>query len=183
MLFLLQGFQTTPWNTKDINIGGINLTNINFGNISNETKFINTLKYYQKISGHLAAILSVNEKLAFKEVAEQLIELHHYFSEVQKFLGPPQKEKTLNIVADGKGIIPYQKIVDTNSMSSPPENSIFFEKSEFYSNLKQKSVSDEDYDSPLYLYKTLKMRNLGDMNELYSTQDVILLCGIIENRF
>ena len=64
-----------------------------------------------------------------------------------------------------------------------PENRIFFEKSEFYSDLKQKSVADEDYDSSLYLYKTLKMRNLGDMNDLYNTQDVILLCEMIENRF
>ena len=36
----------------------------------------------------------------------------------------------------------------------------------------------------LYIYKkTLKMRNLGDMNDLYNTQDVILLREIIENRF
>ena len=27
------------------------------------------------------------------------------------------------------------------------------------------------------------MRNLGDMNDLYNAQDVILLCEIIENRF
>ena len=27
------------------------------------------------------------------------------------------------------------------------------------------------------------MRNLGDMNDLYNAQDVILLCKIIENRF
>ena len=68
-------------------------------------------------------------------------------------------------------------------MSLTPENGIFFEKSEFYSNLKQKSVADEEYESSLYLYKTLKMRNLGDMNDLYDTQDVILLCKVIENRF
>ena len=34
-----------------------------------------------------------------------------------------------------------------------------------------------------FLYKTLKMRKLGDMNDLYNMQDVILLCEIIENRF
>ena len=61
-------------------------------------------------------------------------------------------------------------------MSLTPEYTIFFEKSEFYSNLKQKSVADADDDSSLYLYKTLKMRNLGDMNDLYNTQDVVLLC-------
>ena len=75
-------------------------------------------------------------------------------------------EKSLDIKDDGKGIIPYEKIVDINSMSLTPENGIFFEKSEFYSDLKQKSVPDEDYESSLYLYKTLKMRNLDDMNDL-----------------
>ena len=34
-----------------------------------------------------------------------------------------------------------------------------------------------------YLYTALKMRSLGDMNDLYNTQDVTLLCKIIENRF
>ena len=34
-----------------------------------------------------------------------------------------------------------------------------------------------------FLYKTLRMRNLGNMNDLYNMQDVILLCEIIENRF
>ena len=126
MFFLLQGFQTTPWNTKDINIGGTNLTNINFANISNETKFIDTLKYYQKGLGQLTATLSVDEKLTVKEVAEQFIRSHNYFSEVWKYLGPPQKEKILNIVADVKGIISYEKVADTNSMSLTLENSIFF---------------------------------------------------------
>ena len=60
---------------------------------------------------------------------------------------------------------------------------LFFEKSEFYNDLKQKSVADEDYESSLYLCKTSKMRNLGDMNDLFNTQDVILLCEITENRF
>ena len=39
------------------------------------------------------------------------------------------------------------------------------------------------YNDMKFLYQTLKMRNLGDMNDLYNMQDVILLCEIIENRF
>ena len=42
----------------------------------------------------------------------------------------------------------------------------------FYSDLKQKAVSDSDYESSFYLYRTLKMRNLGDMNDLYNAQEV-----------
>ena len=56
-------------------------------------------------------------------------------------------------------------------------------KTEFFSELKQKAVSDEDYTTSFYLYKTLKMRHLGDMIDLYNVQDVILLSVICENRF
>ena len=108
---------------------------------------------------------------------------HDYFSETWKHLVPTQKEKILNIMANGKDIIPCEKIVELKSFSLIPEDGIFFEKREFYSDLKQKSVNDEDYESLMYLYKTLKMRSLEDMNDLYNRQDVILLCEIIENRF
>ena len=64
-----------------------------------------------------------------------------------------------------------------NSMFLTPENNAFFKKIEFYSDLKQKAVSDSDYESSFYLYRTLKMRNLGDKNDLHNAQEV----G--ENRF
>ena len=63
-----------------------------------------------------------------------------------------------------------------------PENE-FWEKTEFFSELKQSAVNDEDYENSKYLYQTLKMRNLGDLNDLYNTQDVILLTEITESRF
>ena len=63
-----------------------------------------------------------------------------------------------------------------------PENG-FWEMTEFFSELKQSAVNDEDYENSKYLYQTLKMRDLGDLNDLYNTQDVILICEIIENRF
>ena len=63
-----------------------------------------------------------------------------------------------------------------------PENE-FWEKTEFFSELKQSVVNDDDYENSKYLFQTLKMRNLGDQNDLYNVQEVILLCEIIENRF
>ena len=57
------------------------------------------------------------------------------------------------------------------------------EKTEFFSELKQSAVGDADYANSKYLYQTLKMRNLGDLNDLYNAQGVILLCEIIENHF
>ena len=59
----------------------------------------------------------------------------------------------------------------------------FGKKNEFFSELKQSAVDDNDYENSKFLYQTLKMRNLGDMNDLYNVQDIILLCEIIENRF
>ena len=52
-----------------------------------------------------------------------------------------------------------------NSMLLTPDNDVFLEKSEFYSNLKQNTVSDSDYESFFFLCKTLKMRKLDDMND------------------
>ena len=59
----------------------------------------------------------------------------------------------------------------------------FGKKTKFFSELKQSAVNDEDYEICKYLYQTLKMRNLEDLNDLYNTQGAILLTEIIENRF
>ena len=60
---------------------------------------------------------------------------------------------------------------------------IFWEKSEFFSELKQKAVNNESYENSKYLYTTLKTRNLGDLKDLYNAQDAIFLTEIIECRF
>ena len=59
----------------------------------------------------------------------------------------------------------------------------FWKKLNFFSELKQSAVNDEDYENSKYLYQTLKIRNLGDLNDLYNTQDMILLTEIIESQF
>ena len=73
-------------------------------------------------------------------------------------------------------------IVNMESLFITPDQD-FWEKTEFFSELKQSAVNDEDYEHSKYLYQTLKMRNLGDLNALYNVQDVILLTEIIESRF
>ena len=46
----------------------------------------------------------------------------------------------------------------------------FLKKSKFYSDSKQKTVSSKDYENSKYLYLTLKIRNLIDINDLYNIQ-------------
>ena len=79
-------------------------------------------------------------------------------------------------------MIPYELVKDMNSFLLEPEND-FWLRTEFYSELKQKHVTEEEYNESKYLYKTLKMKHLGDLNDLYNAQDVILLTELIENRF
>ena len=48
MFFFIKGYLATAWGTKDSNIGGTNVTHINYGNMGGEIKFVDTTKYYQK---------------------------------------------------------------------------------------------------------------------------------------
>ena len=122
------------------------------------------------------------EKKAVKNIAVKFLNSHYYFSTIWPFLPPHRKDKILDIIAEGKGVIPYEIIVDMQSFFIKPEG-IFCEKSGFFSELKQKAVDNESYENSKYLYTTLKIRNLGDVNDLYNAQDVILLTEIIESRF
>ena len=63
-----------------------------------------------------------------------------------------------------------------------PDNE-FWEKSEFFSELKLSAVDNESFENSKYFHQSLKMRNLGDLNDLYNTKDIILLTEIIEIRF
>ena len=79
-------------------------------------------------------------------------------------------------------MLPYEKIINMDSLNLTPEKD-FFEYTEFFSSLNNKNIDSDVYEDMKFLYKTLRMHNLGDMNDLYNMQDVILLCEIIENRF
>ena len=66
----------------------------------------------------------------------------------------------------------HKNIISPNSLDSIPER-VFFEKGGFYNDLKQKTVSDEEYENSKFSFLILKMINLSDINDLYNTQDVI----------
>ena len=180
--YFLKGYQASFWGTKDLSVGSNRLTSINYMNINGgEVKFIDTLKYYQTSLAGLTNTATVEEKNAVKKLCEEFFVQHEHFSQVWKFLGPCQKEKVLDIVSGGKGIIPYEMIIDMDSLDIKPVEE-FCDKVQFFSELKMKRVNDEEYEHSKCLFKTLKMRNLSDMNNLYNFQDVALLCELAENR-
>ena len=92
----------------------------------------------------LAQTVTEEEKKLIKKITKQFLLLHDYFSNVWQMLELKIKEKILEIISDGKGIILYEKRTNTISLYTAPENGIFFKKGRFYSDLKQRSVLDEE---------------------------------------
>ena len=180
--FLLKNIRLSAWRTKDINIGGKNLTDINFARIDN-FKFIDTMKYYQTSLAKLSETITDSERENIKLLTIQFLETHDYFSLVWMDLDTEQKNKVIEIIVNGKGAIPHEKIETINSLCVKPEDGIFFSKEEFFSSLKDKAIDNKSYENAKQLYILMKMRNLSDLNDLYNVQDVIILLEIVENRF
>ena len=180
--FMVKGYRSSVWGMNDFKMGGTNLTNMNFANISSQVKIIDTLKYYQTSLANISSTVTVEQKKNIEETVDLYLKNHSYFSNIWQSLDQNNKNKILEIISKGKGAISYEKIVDINSLDIVPEKE-FFEYTESYSKLNGCNIPFEIYGDIKFLYETLKMRKLGDMNDLYNMQDVILLCEIIENRF
>ena len=117
----------SAWCSKELNIAGNNLTHVNYGNISGEIKLIDSLKFYQRSLGELSFSLTIEEKNAVKKLTEKFLNKHYYFCTVSPYLSMKKKEKILEILSEGKGIIPYEIILHMESFFINPENE-FWEK-------------------------------------------------------
>ena len=62
------------------------------------------------------------------------------------------------------------------------DNGDFFLPHIFCSSLKDTVLSDEEYENVKKFYKTMKSKNFGGLNKIYSFQDTIILCEIFEQR-
>ena len=183
IFYYIKTFVATAWCSKKLDIGGTNLTHVNYGILENEIKLIDSMKYYQKSLAALSSTLNQYEKEKVEQLTIQFFNQHSYFSTVWLYLQPKVKKEILEIITSGKGVIPYELIVQMDSLLLTPDDDKFWFKTEFYSELKMQSVDDQTYENSKFLYTKLKMRNLSDLNDLYNFQDVALLCEILENRF
>ena len=66
----MKAYIASAWCSKALNIGGTNLTQANYGNISDEIRLIDSLKFYQKSLGELSSTLTAEEKIAVKKLDE-----------------------------------------------------------------------------------------------------------------
>ena len=44
--FVVKDIRLCVWKTRNLNIGGINLTKANYANLGDQVKFLNTIKFY-----------------------------------------------------------------------------------------------------------------------------------------
>ena len=89
----MKTYIASAWCSKELNIGGNNLTHANYGNISSEIKLIDSLKFYQRSLGELSSTLRPEEKTAVKNLAEKFLNEHYYFSTVWPYLSVNKKKQ------------------------------------------------------------------------------------------
>ena len=100
--FFLKGLRLGVWQTTNLLIGGTNLTNINFANIGEQVKFINTMKYYQQSLSTVAATMKETEKQNIKFQCKKIINNNKKLN--LKFSSCTQEEQEwiLNYISSGK---------------------------------------------------------------------------------
>ena len=106
---MVKGYRSRCWGTKDFSMGSTNLINVNYANIPNQIKIIDTLKYYQTTLAGLASTTDDKEKQNVKTAANQFINKHIYVGKVWANLTEKDREKILEMIAEGKGVMPYEK--------------------------------------------------------------------------
>ena len=171
----LKGIRPSVWETSDIAIGGKNPTNVNFANIKSQVKFIDTIKYFQQSLGSLADSMTDEEKHNVRK------NCRNFIADKLMFLNEENEKWVLDYLCSGKGMIPYQMITDFDSLNLRPDGD-FFKGESFYSTLKEKNISEEEYEKVKNFFTILRLKTLGDLNKIYNFQDTTILCEIFEQR-
>ena len=98
------------------------------------------------------------------------------------FLTEKDEECVLDYLSSDKGMIPYQIITDFDSLEIKLEQGRFFKHSDFYSSLKERNISKEEYENVKRFFTVLRLKTLGDLNRIYNFQNTAILCEIFEER-
>ena len=70
-----------------------------------------------------------------------------FLAEKLMFLTDEEQAWVFDYLSSGKGMIPYQMIIDFDSLKKKNKRGFFPKKKDFYSELKEKDISDEEYEN------------------------------------
>ena len=96
-------------------------------------------------------------------------------------LSEDDRNYVFQYLSSGKGCFPYETLTGFNSLSATPEDGDFWTIDKFY--LRDEGISQKKWEGCRKLFKILRMRNLGDFNDVYNIQDVSILGVILEYRW
>ena len=123
--FVVKGIRLCVWHTKQLNIGGNNLTNVQYSSIGSQVKFIDTIKYYQQSLSSLAKNTNAIEKANIRHNCKKFIEENPTYSPVFLSLSDENKNWILDHLWESKGVIPYEKIKTREDLDAVPEDEFF----------------------------------------------------------
>ena len=104
-----------------------------------------------------------------------------FLAEKLMFLTDDEEAWVLDYLSSGKGMIPYQMITDFDSLKKVPKED-FFQKKDFYSELKETDSSDEENENIKKIFILLRLKTLRDMNRIYNFQDTLISYEIFQQR-
>ena len=146
---------------------------MSYASISDQVKFIDTIKFYQKPLHTLAASMEPTEYEKIQQYDNNMrsitkfLEMHPKFRFKYASLSVEDKKWVVNYLLGGKGVVPYEMIKQWEDLNIVPNSSEkLFAKTTFYSSLKKTMVTDQEYEDI-----KIKMTNLSDLNALYNFQD------------
>ena len=125
----------------------------------------------------------VNRNLVFidsmrfmKDTLDDLVK--NLVEEGFNYLSKEFLDKRLKLLKQ-KGVYPYEYMSSFKKFDECELPS----KDKFYSSLKGKGISDEDYKRAKKVWNVFNFKNLGEYHDLYLKTDVSLLCDVFENFF
>ena len=87
-----------------------------------------------------------------------------------------KQDKYINLMVK-KGVYPYDYMDSFEKFNDSKLPS----KEEFYSQLSDEHISDEDYAHAKKVWETFNMKNMGYYHDLYLHSDILLLADVFEN--
>lgn len=122
-------------------------------------KFIDSCRFMAASLSELASLLPSHKKRIL-------------YAECQKNYSSEQM-----LMLERKGVFPYDFVDNLQRLDEISLPS----REQFYSELNEEGISDEDYEFACQIWEKFHIKTLGEYSELYLKTDVLLLADVFEN--